>query len=952
MAFEMLKYSLMKYHTEFMLSFFKGLILTALLIFHSESTFGQDLNRGDKRLTGQVKSVGETLNFELFGQNSWDYDVKRVKEKGTTKLLLSVKGLNSDAISRIKNTDNPFVSQIKVSEQKVDGRNQIEFTLKSDKVEAFDYLTDSPSKLIIDFYFDEPSFAVADSGSSSRKAIKAGTPKVNEAKKKDSKTVAQNTGSKKRTPANDFLSVSDFTNNPNHTSEEVDLKSGLFDQSENKFARFQIKAHELNPDAVYKSSLSDYYVKFPIIEQPFLFWTKIQKNVPDFEITPKKTDENKQARLIRSLYEKKKTLVLIKTVDWFSKKYPDSEYLELANAMVAESLLQMWKETGDKKYLSQSQAYYQKVMEKYPNSPLAERSSLANAMYDFDNKNYLAAMRKLTLHRQNPKYVDSISASYAQMAEAACLAKLNKLEDALKNIDEVIATAKETSLKAEAEIYKANYLMLNNKYAEAKNQYADVVKNYSKESELLPVALFNKMEATFRLRQNLEAHQAALDFLQKYSSHEYAPYALTRVGEVLETVGAPAEKYVGAYLETQFRYGENPKTVVARLHLLSVRMKGMKEEELKVTLAKMDELTQKSNLPEIAQFKAMMVADGYSRRSQYEKAIETLTKFYQDQPTQANSTGNSIVSDQIKQNIFNLIRSESEKGNHKNVLSLNKKYVDSWIRNEKRIDNTYYIGKAYQSAGAYQQAIKNFETVINSMNKLGQDYQSKVIKAKENLPQLEQAYLAIASSQNQMNNFQGALENIEKIKNPSVLTPAEQIERVDIASQLYERKNDFPAAIRYLNEVVRVWQDQPDLVANSAVRLAQLEAKNKNYDQALNVLDQLLEKEMKDDSKMKLYKAKAEIALNGKRDDEAVDSLKYILEKGSGKNQAEERFKLGELLYKKGELKNAKEVWTNFSAQDDTFWKKMADERMSGYEWQADYKKYLNRIPASVREQK
>lgn len=949
MAFEMLKYSLMKYHTEFMFSFLKGLILTALLVFQGEVAFAQDLNRADKRLTGQVKSLGETLNFELFGQNSWDYDLKRVKEKGTAKLLLSVKGSNSETISKIKNIENPFVSQIKVSEQKVDGKNQIEFTLKSDKVEAFDYLTDSPSKLIIDFYFDEASSGSQASQTPSNNKDAKATSTKDGAAKKDSKALAQNQNTKKRTPANDFLSVSDFTNNPNHTSEEMDLKSGLFDQAENKFERFKVKAHELNPDAVYKS-LSDYYVKFPIIEQPFLFWTKIQKNVPGFEISPQKTEENKQARLIRSLYGKKKTLVLLKTVDWFSKKYPNSEYLEVANAMAAESLLHFWKETGDRKYLAQAQAYYQKVSEKFPNSPLAERSSLSNAMYDFDNKNYLAALRKLTLHKE--KYKDSISASYAQMAEAACLAKLNKLDDALKNIDEVITTAKDSSLKAEAEIYKGNYLMLNGKYSQAKDQYADVAKNHSKESELMPSALFNKMEAAFRLRLNLEAHQSALDFLQKYSAHEHAPYALTRVGEVLEAIGAHPEKYVGAYLETQFRFGDSPKTAVARLHLLSVRMKGMKDEELKSTLSKMEDLTKKSDLADIAQFKSMMLAEGYSRRDQYEKAIETLTKFYQDQPTQTNSAGTNVVTDQIKQNIFNLIRSESDKGNHKNVLNLNKKYMDSWIRNEKRIDNTYYIGKAYQAAGAYQPAIKNFETVIENLAKLGQDHQSKIIKAKENLPQLEQAYLAVASSQNQMNNYQSALENIEKIKNPSVLTPAEQIERVDIASQLYERKGDYPAAIRYLNEVVRVWGDQPDLVAGSGVRLAQLEAKNKNYDQALGVLDQLLEKPMKDESKLKIYKAKSEISLNGNRDDEAVESLKYILENTSGKNLAEERFKLGELLYKKGELKTAKETWTNFTAQDDGFWKKMADERMSGYEWQTDYKKYLNRIPASVREQK
>jgi hypothetical protein len=50
---------------------------------------------------------------------------------------------------------NPFVQSVQVLPKNLDDTSVIEFTLKSEQVEAFDYLTDQPSKLIVDFYYNE-----------------------------------------------------------------------------------------------------------------------------------------------------------------------------------------------------------------------------------------------------------------------------------------------------------------------------------------------------------------------------------------------------------------------------------------------------------------------------------------------------------------------------------------------------------------------------------------------------------------------------------------------------------------------------------------------------------------------------------------------------------------------------------------------------------------------------
>lgn len=911
-----------------------------LILFCSFGAYAQDVNLGTRIFT-QVKSQGDTLNFEIGGRKNWDYDLKRVKEQGKTKILLAVKGLSSDDIKKIKNVNNnPFVSQIKASSSPVDGQYQIEFVLKSDQVEAFDYLTDAPSKLIVDFYFNGEPVALSP---------EENTQKTSKAKK--SKTVAKNSvmSNKSRAPANnDYYNLQDFSGNGDQNP-PLNLQANLFDESNEKLSRFRLTSQELKSAPTLKP-LFDYYLWFPVVDQGFSFWNKMKINLPGYEIQPKKTEENKQARLIKTLFDKNRPLVLKQTTDWFEKKYPESEYLEAAYGMTGDAFFKKWNESKSNEDLDIAQEYYKKLIEKFPTSALAERTSLARGFLDLDRKDYLNALRKFKIHSENQQYKNNLSQLYAQAGEADALAKLSKYNDAIKILNEIETKSTDSALKAEISFKVADYLMMDGRYADAKKQYNDTITKYPALAKNFPSAIFNKMESSFRLKNHIEAYQSALDFVDQYPRHEFAPYALTRLGEVLEIMSSAPEKAVGAYLETQFRYGESPKTIVARLHLLSLRMKGMKEIELKKTLEKMNELAAKSELENIQQFKAAMIADGFSRREEYGKAIDALAKFYQENPHVKNT---EQVVNRIKRSIYDSIRVQSEKGNHKSVLELTKKYADSWIRNDRRIDNTYYVGKAYQAAGAFQPALKEFTTVLDRLSGLQTNANAQVIQSSENLPKQEQVYLSIAQVQNQLNDSAAALQSIEKIKQPELLTQAEQISRVDVASQLYEKKGDFKSAVRYLHEVVRTWGDSPDLVMDSAVRLAHLQAKLNEPDKAISLLQKLSEKPMERSSEIKLNKAISEIALSANKAEPAIEALAYLIEDNSKsqeqKNLAEEKFKLGDLYFKQGDLKNARNAWTSFNDSDDQFWKKLAADKLNGHEWQGEYKKYLKRIPAAVK---
>ncbi len=874
-----------------------------------------------------LKLQGETLNFEILGQKSWDYDIQRLKSGKQTKVQLSIKGLSNESIQSLKVQTNPFVESVKVIPKSLDDISIVEFTLKNDQVEAFDYLTDQPSKLIVDFYLNEDS--------------KVSLPAK-------SKTALPSPKKSARKPAGvDYLKISDIDGIESSMNSGVDLRSGLFDGADDKYKRFKLKDYEISQTAILKG-LTNYYLNFPVIDQEYSFWKKMKANPPGYEIKAKNTEENKQARLLLTLFKKNRPMVLKKTFEWFEKKFPESEYLELAYLMTADSLINLWRSENKNEYFEEASFLYDQFLKKYPNSPLVERTSLALGFLNIDRKNYLEAARKLNAHIENEKYKNKISNQYAQLGLAYGLSKLKETPQALKIISDILQKSQDRLVKSEAAFRKADIHMNDNEYALALEQYAASIQKYPEMMGLFPNAYFNKMEALFRLRKPEKAHEAALDFVQKFPTHDYAPYALTRVGELLEIISADQTKSMGAFLETHFRYGDNPKTIIARLHLLSARMKSMKDQELKETIQKMNELSAKSDLENVDQFKTTMISDGYARRDEYNQAIDILSKFYQSAPNRKNS---EQVTQRIIKNINDQIRFFSVNNKHKDVLATVKKYSDTWLRKNDRIDTGFLIGKAYQSAGAYGTALKKYDQALNQLANLKNDDASMFIRANQVLPSMDEVHLLRSQCLFEDKNYQQAYENVQKISKPEELSDDQQIQRVYLVSEIYQKKGDTDSAIRYLNEVARVWKDKPQQVAPTVLKLADLEYKKLHFDKATELLKNLSEQKIDDDSKIRAYQLLAKVGVDAKDSKTAISALTDLLSKYEKNHSlSEERFKLGQIYFNQGEIKKAEDAWVGFQGSDSGFWEKLASEKMNNSKWKQDYKKYLKRIPATAKD--
>jgi tetratricopeptide (TPR) repeat protein len=888
-----------------------------------------------------LRVQGDTLNFEVTGQKNWDYDLKRVQDGKKVKVQLQVKGLDENSTRNLKSIQNPFVKDIKVVPKGIDGFTVIEFVLANDSIDAFDYLTDQPSKLVVDFYKNDERIKAQQNIEVEKEG------KVKKAGSNSGKLAANQSSS--RFPAADAFKNQDDSGILTFVEQDVDLKSGLFDGGDEKFHRFKIREIEIKKNAIIKG-MSNYYLRFPMLTQEMNFWTAMKKNPPDYEIQQTNTEENKQVRLLKLLFDRGRTLVLKKTSDWFEKKFPNSPYLEQVYFMNADSHINLWRETGDAKYFDEGIQMYTKALAKFPESKLAERTSLLIGFLLLDRKDHLMAIRKLNAHIENPAYKGKPSQEYAKLGLAAAMLSANRLEDGIQHLDEVEKTTKNEMTRAEAAYRRGDFYFQQSKQNEAVDAYETAQKKYPKFSQMFPNSHFNKMEALFRLKKPEASHKAGLEFVQRFPEHEYAPYSLTRVGELLDILGAEQSKSVGAYLETHFRYGDNPKTIVARLHLLSTRMQGMKEQEVKETIAKMDELAEKSDLEDIEQFKTTMLADGYSRRKDFPKAIEILTQFYQKNPARPES---QQVTLRIMRNINDQIKEFSSKDDFKSVLQAYKKYSDTWLKAQPRIDTNFYVAKAYQSAGSYNTALKQYDKIRKQISLLKDDAISNAIRANQDIPTEDVISLAQAQCLYEENRFQDSYDKIQSIQNPEALSPQDQINRVHYAALLYEKKGELNAAVRYLTELTKVWKDKPELLAPSKIHLADLEVKRKQPDLAIEQLTELVNGKAPEKYKLEASKKLSDVALGAKKDAVAIKAITGLLENFESKeNLADYRFKLGELYFNQGEMKKAQDVWSELKGNESAFWSQIAKNKMRDSNWSEENKKYLKRIPAMSKSEK
>ncbi|UOF00855.1 tetratricopeptide repeat protein [Bdellovibrio reynosensis] len=896
------------------------------------------------KVNGSINFQGDTVHLEFTGQQNWDYDVKRLEVKGQTVVEMAVPALDDSTIQALSAFKSEFVTGIVVDRQGPDGKSVVKFTLAGENIDTFDYLTDQPSRLIMDFYLNP----------NAKKEVPAVAKKSEPAavadKAKSTDTVAKVKTNKKRNPATaDVLALSN-QGIAVAANDEAPIKAGIFDGGDPEYDRFAIKDYQIKEDAIIRAK-DNYYIPFPMLQTPVSFWEKLKVTPTIYQITPKATEENKQARLLLTLFEKQRYAVYLKTQAWFKEKYPNSEYNEMIDFMTADVHLSLWQNENRGGSYDEAMQRYKDAIAKYPQSPLAERTSLKTGFLSLEKGDAINALRLFNDHIENKNFgaKNSLSKDLARVGTGLAFMKINKWNDAAAQFAEVEKNTQNRDLKVEAAFRQGDIWARAKNYDKAVAEYQAALKKYPEGQNFYPNAFYNQAESLFWMKKYPESLDVYRTYIKKFPSDDHAAFAMTRMGELLDIFGADKSRVMGAYLETFFRYGESPSAVVARLRLLSARMKGMKPKEVNHAVGEIMSLAKKIDLPNIEQFSTVMVGDGYTSRGEFPKSIDLLSKYYKEHPT---SVDVPLMTNRIVANINEKLSSEVAQGNFIAALKTHSKFADNWLKNSKRLDTKYNVGRAFEMGGAPVEAEKYYKDVLNRIYAIRGTQEAKEIKAKENLPSEDELNLRLSAVFTNEQKYNQAYEFLKNIKNPETLTEEAQIERVNIAVRLLEKRGDNESAIRYLGELLRTWKGQPELVAEPYLKLAELQMKQNRSADALQALGMIDKLQSDSDKVSPVVHAKAlemtgDIQLEKGQPSEAIASYEKLLEKYEDKRPLSSiRYKLGQIHFNKGEIQKAATVWNEFKGEKSEFWKNLAQEQLKNSEWRDGYKKYIKRIPA------
>lgn len=892
----------------------------------------------------EILDQGDSAHLEFEGLKEWKYKIDKKSSAKGTVVEIEIKPLSAQALEKITQFSNPQISKVQVLRNQRDGNDLIQLELKNSEVEFFDYLTDQPSRLIVDFFVENSS-----------------APLLMAAKPNEKVTAQAKISPPLRKPASDVLLLSPmgiegYTEMASKASGEKAAPRSvgsynLFDGGDRGFDRFLIKTEEIREDAVLRAQENE-YIDFPALEVPLLAWQRIEANRPVYEILPQPSEENKNARLLATLFEKNRDRVFEKTYQWFAAKYPESQYMELVSYMLADIKIKRWRKNKNQNDFDQAIVVYKSLIAKYPKSPLAERTSLLIGFLNLERGDNFTAIRSFQNHIENKNFDGkdkNFSKDVAKLGQAQSNVRIRQFDEALRILSEIEAQSAHASLREDAAYRKGDVHFLWKKFDQSISDYQRALRSFPHRKTDYPNSHFNQAESFFKKAKYKEALNTYVDFLKNYPVQTFSPYVLTRVAELLEILGAKPEKVTGALMENAFRFGDAPATLVSKIRLLAQKMETMKPKDVENAVKQVMEFSKKSDLNGVEQFATLLLAEGFNKRQEYPRAIDLLTKYYQQNPTSVNQ---DKFKKRISKNVVDKIHHQVEKGNFIESLKIHQKYADSWLKNSDRLDLKFDLGRAYEMAGVQSKASELYQDILNqSLSMKGTDLERQK-KVTENVPLIERVQLRLAQVEMQKNEWQRALDFLSQIKKVDSLSEEEQIERVQMAVQLLMKKGDQENAKKYLVDLIDHWRGQTSLIAAPYLQLAELEREQNNPSAALETLKKL---DLKlEDAKMSPndFQAKAlqkivDIYSAGNRNDEAVPYFEKLLKIYEDRlGLASQRYKYGDVFFQKGEVKKAAEIWSQFKGTQSEFWKKLADEKMKSSDFEVNYKKYIQRIPA------
>ncbi|MCB0383892.1 MAG: tetratricopeptide repeat protein, partial [Bdellovibrionales bacterium] len=361
------------------------------------------------------------------------------------------------------------------------------------------------------------------------------------------------------------------------------------------------------------------------------------------------------------------------------------------------------------------------------------------------------------------------------------------------------------------------------------------------------------------------------------------------------------------------------------------------------------EIGEKSELPRMDEFVNLMIADGYHRRGEYQKALDFLVSYYRQNPSSSNL---DFFHRRILRNITDDLSSLISANDYMKVLGTFSKYSATWLKNPDRLDVPYFLGQAYERAGVFKEAERIYGRLLSDLSKIKGTPEEKERRVNEHLPTLDELNLRLSTVALKTRQVTEANQYLQKVQKPDQLKSGDQVEWVENMALVAEERGKTNEAIKHLVTLTNSWKDQSELLPPIYLRLAEMQIKGGQLGDAegsLNLIRKMQANkvEISENVWAKALERRGDVLLRQGKSVAAVEAYLEMLEQFEDKRPlAYVRYKVGSILYERGDLKGAEKIWGALAGKNGQMYRKMADERLTQAQWQDDYKKYINRIPA------
>lgn len=907
------------------------LTLCGLLFYFSTSNSAETIQF-------EFKKKPQTYSFQFTGLDKWDYEV--IKENQGFKI--KIPKLSLAAVAEIK--------KIKLEELNILSIDQIQSsqfdivtiqTSDRHKFDSFDYIIQKPSRLIVDF------FRVTEE---EKKAEKSKLDKSNKAQKTKNELERQPAQSDLVT----IVDVDPYVNNIEpDLSQTIDTskQAGLFDPIDPNFERLSVPNAELQSDPELNFYLGD-YIDYPFMDERLISLEVMKKNMPVYivkEEGPKdlRLDEKVNAQLLVKLFDNKRYVVFFKTAMWFESKYPKSYYEDMIKSMWADAHYKLYL-SDPKLYRSQlglARARFEELIEKFPTSPLIERIMLFMGYSSIEDKDYIAGIR--WFQRYISLFPESAVVQEARLALVRSLIGASQFEEAQKEIIKIRSDycKKIKSCLVKSYLLEADIYILQKQWAQALTPFQYIEKTFPKEKTVEERFYYNYASVLFRKKDFKDSLKTYLEFIKNFPVDQYAGFALTRMGEIIDIVSTNSNRALGAYLEAYFRYGVGQGSTAhfAKIRLLEKQLPSLKGRSKDVAIEEITKLAKDSGLPMAADYANFILAKALLQQNEFDKSLNYLLPTYQENPTH-------ILSARYLSLIQNIMARRLVNEMNQSPLTALKKHpgvVRDWLSKVDRIDIKYAIANAYEHLGDYDSAANFYRQTLDKVNQIDEKkLEDRLLSAYQNPPDKAEIHYKMISALIENQKWNEAFIEIEKSDDQKYkLSNQLRKLRSSYLAQILNKKGMNEHSLRYVRDMRSIASENSvDLLYNELKVLSEINEHQQIIDHKKQI-DEICQKN-KNETCYQMNRIILESERKILPNEKFYQALQIFINKFNEYTNLDDlRYELGKLALGKNKIKEAEQIWSKFKNQQSS-WALLAKSDLAGVKYDDEYKNYMNRIPA------